>query len=264
MTTKNQKSTEYVLKGNVISDELIKNPSISVEIGALKSLVQLDAGLTDMLKYDNAIVVDIAILGVDAPTIHFVLRFTTAKPLTYARWESFGYHPMIWKGSLESLVQLEGNQLFDFSKVERMHIAVELLMHQFEFLTNDEEQLEVFPVNKAFDQIGIAHLTPNMYGTVTMADTHYVDVRVDDGAGFPRFYADIDPVYGSQIRELTAEQALELGNQLKKISARIKDWESIIEICKKGGADFQRMVEFESRSKWFAKVLGRIEMLRRD
>ena len=255
MTTKNQKSTEYVLKGNVISDELIKNPEayfISATTGALKTLVQFDAGLTDMLKYDNAIVVDIAILGVDAPTIHFVLRFTTAKPLTYARWESFGYHP------------IEVNQLFDFSKVERMHIAVELLMHQFEFLTNDEEQLEVFPVNKAFDQIGIAHLTPNMYGTVTMADTHYVDVRVDDGAGFPRFYADIDPVYGSQIRELTAEQALELGNQLKKISARIKDWESIIEICKKGGADFQRMVEFESRSKWFAKVLGRIEMLRRD
>ena len=252
MTTKNQKSTEYVLKGNVISDELIKNPSISVAIGALKSLVQFDAGLTDMLKYDNPTVVDIAILGVDAPTIHFVLRFTTAKPLTHARWESFGYHP------------IEGNQLFDFSKAERMHIAVELLMHQFEFLTNDEEQLEVFPVNNAFDQIGIAHLTPNMYGTVTMADVQYVDVRVDDGAGFPRFYADIDPVYGTQTRELTAEKALELGRELTKVSARIKDWESIIEICKKGGADFQRMVEFESRSEWFAKFLGRIEMLRKD
>ena len=242
MTTKNQKSTEYVLKGNVISDELIKNPSISVEIGALKSLVQLDAGLTDMLKYDNATVVDIAILGVDAPTIRFVLRFTTAKPLTHARWESFGYHP------------IEGNQLFDFNKIERMNIAVELLMHQFEFLTNDEERLEVFPVNNAFDQIGIAHLTPTMYGTV----------RVDDGAGFPRFYADIDPIYGTQTRELTAEKALELGRELTKVSARIKDWESIIEICKKGGADFQRMVEFESRSEWFAKVVGRIEMLRRD
>ena len=244
MPTRNQKRTEYVLQGSVIVsnqhlDTIYANQGPS-------AAVLRDAGIADMVRYDNALVTDVHILRIDYPTIHFILRFKTDR-FTPKRWESFGLYPS------------EGIEPIAFNAAERMHIAMELLMHEFEFLSNDEEELEVFPQKNGGDDAFLSHLTTSMYGTVNMADVKYVDVRVDDSLHFPRFFADIDPVYGTEIRELTAEQALQLGNELRSVSARIKGWESIVTLCQTGGQPFQRLIEHESQNAWFREVKDQLQ-----